>query len=506
MWLLEIPDGAQPIGYRFLVEKYQIETPAHYRWSYAGPKWEKRKVKIDNQYLSLHFYPRSFLLENDPFQHLEFALKHEGLNLLIIKKFFANIPQDKIVDYILSSPTGKYARKVWFLFEWLMDIRLPIDDIGRASYVPLIDPNAYYCALPRKSPRHRILNNLLGNSNFCPLIRKSTKLSSFEDFNLHDEITKLTSQFSPSLLTRAMRYLYTKETMASWEIECEKPDKNRQARFVALLEKGEKVGNLSKRMLIEIQKEIVDPRFFLNDYRDFQNYIGEEPALGEMIVHFIPPRPEDIEDLMDGLLACCLNMFSNNISAVIIATVLAFGFVFLHPFWDGNGRLHRFLIHYTLHKCGFSPKGIVFPVSAVMLRELAQYDSTLEYFSRPLLTLIRNYTINEKGEMTVDQETCDFYRFIDFTPIAEFLYWCIKQTVHTDFEKELYFLSQYDLIKQSLKKIVDMPDQLIDLFIKCVRQNDGSLSQRKRSSHFTMLTDEEILEMETVIQQVIQMK
>jgi hypothetical protein len=197
-------------------------------------------------------------------------------------------------------------------------------------------------------------------------------------------------------------------------------------------------------------------------------------------------------------------MFSSNISAVIIATVLAFGFVFLHPFWDGNGRLHRFLIHYTLHKCGFSPKGIVFPISAVILRELAEYDSILEYFSKPLLALINNYTINEKGELRVGQKTCDFYRFIDFTPIAEFLYWCIKQTVYTDFEKELHFLSQYDLIKKSLKNIVDMPEQLIDLFIKCVRQNEGSLSQRKRSSHFSMLTDKEISEMEIVIQRIVQ--
>jgi hypothetical protein len=106
--------------------------------------------------------------------------------------------------------------------------------------------------------------------------------------------------------------------------------------------------------------------------------------------------------------------------------------------------------------------------------------------------------------MTVSQKTCDFYRFIDFTPMAEFLYRSIKQTVYTDFEKELHFLSQYDLIKKSLKDIVDMPEQLIDLFIKCVRQNEGSLSERKRSSHFSMLTDKEISEMEAVMQRIAQ--
>ena len=49
-----------------------------------------------------------------------------------------------------------------------------------------------------------------------------------------------------------------------------------------------------------------------------------------------------------------------------------------------------------------------------------------------------------------------------------------------------------------------MPNQLIDLFIKCIRQNEDSLSQRKRLSYFSMLTDKEILEMEAVIQRIAQ--
>ena len=43
-------------------------------------------------------------------------------------------------------------------------------------------------------------------------------------------------------------------------------------------------------------------------------------------------------------------------------------FLFIH-FRDGNGRLHRFLIHYALSQCGFTLKEVVFPVSVVILRE-----------------------------------------------------------------------------------------------------------------------------------------
>jgi Fic family protein len=33
----------------------------------------------------------------------------------------------------------------------------------------------------------------------------------------------------------------------------------------------------------------------------------------------------------------------------------AFGFVFIHPFIDGNGRLHRYLLHEELSTLGFTP-------------------------------------------------------------------------------------------------------------------------------------------------------
>ncbi len=35
--------------------------------------------------------------------------------------------------------------------------------------------------------------------------------------------------------------------------------------------------------------------------------------------------------------------------------VVGFGFVFLHPFEDGNGRLHRYLIHHVLSARQFTP-------------------------------------------------------------------------------------------------------------------------------------------------------
>lgn len=499
MWELDIPSGAEPIGYRFLFERFNLHTLAHFRWSYVCQGWESKEFRYDDRNLELHLYPKSYQIGDDPLKNLEFALKHEGLSLIIIKAAFSAMDKRLIIDHILSSPTGKYTRKIWFLYEFLMDDSLPIEDLNRGTYVKLLDAKDYYCGQAKRSPRHRITNNLLGNALFCPLVRKSSRLVQFEELHLHEVASELTEQYDAEVLARATRYLYTRETMASWEIEREKPDKARIERFVSLLQRDYTSNELSKRFLVMIQKEIVDPRFLLENYRTFQNYVGEEPQLGELLVHYIAPKPQDLPSLMDGVILCAGQMFAANLDPVVAAAVLSFGFVFMHPFEDGNGRLHRFLIHYTLSKLGFTPKGLIFPVSAVMLREYKEYDAALEYFSRPLNELIKDYAMDEKGEMTVSQETADFYKYIDFTPLAEFLYRCVEKTIHTDLEKELDFLSRYDAIKRSIKEIVDMPDRQIDLFIRCVRQNNGTLSQRKRESLFGMLQDSEISQMEKVV-------
>ena len=57
--------------------------------------------------------------------------------------------------------------------------------------------------------------------------------------------------------------------------------------------------------------------------------------------------------------------------------------MFIHPFTDGNGRIHCYLIHQVLAERGFAPKGIVFPVSAVILERIDEDRQVLEAYSRP---------------------------------------------------------------------------------------------------------------------------
>ena len=39
-----------------------------------------------------------------------------------------------------ATPTGSYARCIWFLYEWLTGQRLALPDADKGTYVPAVDP------------------------------------------------------------------------------------------------------------------------------------------------------------------------------------------------------------------------------------------------------------------------------------------------------------------------------------------------------------------------------
>ena len=136
----------------------------------------------------------------------------------------------------------------------------------------------------------------------------------------------------------------------------------------------------------------------------------------------------------------------------------------------------------------------MFPVSATMLKNQILYDHSLEVFSNLLMRLIE-YDLDDDGRMTVSGETGRLYRYIDMTVQTEALYDFIMLTIEHELVEELDFLAGYDKTKKAIQEIVDMPDRLIDLFIKICLQNNGRLSAKKRESHFNFLSDDELAQM-----------
>ncbi len=489
--------GTKPTGYEALIVRYELDIiPNWHRSFVAGSGTHRIDTTADG---TEEVYPSKYWPGDSLGDHLEFALKYDGTNLAILASLFQVSPRQELLAYIKSKPNGKYARRLWFLYEFLTGTTLPLNDLKRGNYIDLLDLDRYYTVSPAQQVRRQMINNnLLGDNRFCPTIRRTDTLRGFEGDNLTARCKQVVSGYSPELLKRALRYLYTKETKSSFEIEHIQPNSTRTERFVAMLQLAEKKDFCEKSQLIDLQNRIVDPRFRDTDYRKVQSYVGESVAWQQEKVHYACPKPEDMESLMGGLIAAHARMDESDVSPVVHAAAVAYGFVFLHPFEDGNGRIHRFLIHNILARRDFTPEGMMFPVSASMLKNQAEYDASLEAFSRPLMPLVE-YSLDEDGRMTVHNDTSEWYAYIDMTPQAEALFSFIEQTIETELVKELSFLAKYDQTKKAIQEIVDMPDRQIDLFIRFCFQNNGRLSARKRDSHFDFLSDEEVARMEQAV-------
>jgi len=70
---------------------------------------------------------------------LTFALKWEGVELGILAKLFQAVKAEDIARIVSETPTGAYARRLWFLYEWLTGRELQVRDLGKVRAIPIVD-------------------------------------------------------------------------------------------------------------------------------------------------------------------------------------------------------------------------------------------------------------------------------------------------------------------------------------------------------------------------------
>jgi Fic family protein len=210
----------------------------------------------------------------------------------------------------------------------------------------------------------------------------------------------------------------------------------------------------------------------------------------------ISAKAEDLTILIEGLISTNNLLINSELNPVLAASIIAFGFVFIHPFEDGNGRIHRYLIHHMLAKKRFSDQGIVFPVSASILDHIDDYRIVLESYSRPLLDFIE-WDETDDHNVKVTNTTFDYYRFFDATKQAEFLFDCVMDTITNIIPKEIDYLTNFDEFRIFLEEEFEMPDKMISLLVGFLQQNNGVLSERAKEKEFLTLTNNEITKIET---------
>ena len=167
----------RPVGYSLLQQRHKIATLPHFVSSGVTERATRRSISEDGKQKEI--YPRPYWPGETDFDHLEFALKYEGLNLPLLRSLLPRLDAQELTKWIASKPTGAYARRIWFLFEELTSKRLDLPDLSQGNYVELADSDLYYTVRGDNHRRQRINFNLLGDLRFCFVIRRTEVLSSW---------------------------------------------------------------------------------------------------------------------------------------------------------------------------------------------------------------------------------------------------------------------------------------------------------------------------------------
>jgi hypothetical protein len=494
-----VPAGTKLLGWAALVQALGLEAPVR-QPSCVSDSHIRGSHRTENGW---RIFDKRYAPGNRFADQLSFSLRHEPIDLLILKRAFEAVPKRDIEEFVKSAPTGTLTRRAWFFYEQLTGKRLDIEDAPSVAAVVALDPKAYYTGSTTLSRRHRVRNNLLGSGEYCPVIRRTEKLEKFIEARLAQKAAKTIGQTGSHLIARAASFLLLADSRASFEIEGERPPRNRLERWGrAVLQAGK--NKLSLDELNRLHGVLIeDMRFIQAGLRPDGVFLGERDHNDDPLPEFIGARPDDLDSLMTGLLTANENMRESGLDAVLQATATAFGFVYVHPYQDGNGRVHRCLIHHVLAERGYTPPGMVFPVSSVMQDRIEDYGRTLKNHSGPLMDFIEWRPTPERN-VEVLNDTADLYRYFDCTEAAEFLYASVERTVVHDLPQEIDYLRRHDEAQRRIMEMVEMPDRLAQNLIMFMRQNNGTIPKRRRENEFAALTEDEAQKIEAIYRDVFE--
>ena len=114
-------------------------------YDYCGSESGSSIHRIDSRgSIIKEIYPLKYWPGEQPGDQLEFVLKYDGINIGILASLFEKMTEQDFPEYVRSKPTGKYARRLWFLYEFLTGKLLVLKDLKQGNYIDLFEPEKYY--------------------------------------------------------------------------------------------------------------------------------------------------------------------------------------------------------------------------------------------------------------------------------------------------------------------------------------------------------------------------
>ena len=427
--------------------------------------------------------------------HLTFHLKHEVPHLELLSQVFAKIDPRELTDWVADEPSGQYAKRAGFLYEFLTGQALEISAKIAGGYIDVMDGAKLVVASPKHSVpnrRWRVRDNLPGTRVFCPVIRKTADSVKAMGLDVPGLMNDLALEFGEELLMRSAVWMTLRESKSSFAIEGEADQSDRIQRFADVLSRRTGQGSwpLNQAALAQLQSEILGKRTTLQHFgiRQSPVFVGEVTSYQE-VVHYIAPPAEDVTEKLEGL-ATFLERTQGQ-SSVMRSAVAAFGFVYIHPLADGNGRVHRFLINDILRRDGAVKNPMILPVSSLITSDQTErhaYDRILVEISRPLMKSLAGlyefaptyitYPDGIRSNFTFhgNDSARHTWRFLDLTRHVTYLAQVLDRTIREDMREQSRYVRSHAQARTAIKDIVEMPDMQIDRIIRSAEANQGKLS------------------------------
>ncbi|MFT6993203.1 MAG: hypothetical protein ACJASL_005205 [Paraglaciecola sp.] len=493
----------QPLGYTFLMQRLDIELPSLGLELYQGKG--ARDVLKDYGHSKAKYLAANKTSEITIPNQLEMAIKHQGIRLPYIAMVFDKADPQELAQYIANKKTAVIRRAIWFLYEWYTGKKLDISDLVKVKYAHLLDSDFYFTKVSgNKCARTKIINNMLGNRQCCPTIRLTPEVKGL-DFNqavqqAEKKLKELNKLVNTDQIGRSLNYLYLKETKSSTEIEREDSRQNKTQRFFQILKSAGSIP-LSKQRLLTIQNQIVPTKSKDSDYRNEDIWVGENVnALGGKFenFHYIAPKKEHIPDMMQGLIDMHQSLSHEpDIPSMVHATAVSFMFVYFHPFSDGNGRTHRYLIHDIL-KSRSQENNFIVPISAAILNNMSDYDRVLETISKPVMAILQYEYLDDEKTIRIDNDIRHMYQFPDLTDHLIFLHKMMNTAFNDELVNEIFYVITFDQLKRTINDLFDVGEKQLSLLVNILLENGGKFSIRKRKYAEKFFSLSEIESMEEV--------
>jgi hypothetical protein len=486
-------ENPDPIGAAWLLDRYGLSLVMPL--ATVSRIGKRRTLRETSDGTTIETYPVAMRPDASLRGHLTFHLKHETPHLEMLTRLFAVSGPQEFVDWLASEPTGQYARRAGFLYEFLIGQKLPCDAAKAGSYVDALPTEKLVTATAEHAPlnhRWRIRDNLPGTRHFCPMIRKTSSVQEAMRLDVPELLRGLMTEFGDDLLIRSAVWLTLRENKSSFAIEGETERPDRIARFVNVLASrtGKDDWPLDEASLAGLQAEILGERTSLRQFglRQSPVFIGETARYQE-IMHYIAPPAEEVTPMLEGLRVFLERTTGQ--SPVMRAAVVSFGFVYIHPLADGNGRVHRFLINDSLRRDGAIQPPMILPVSARITdhpAERAAYDRTLDAVSRPLMrqlaglhefsAIATQYPDGIHSNLLFRGEALarPVWRNPDLSAHVVWLAQTLEHAIREDMREESRYLRNHLRARTAIKDIIEMPDAQIDRVIRSCQNNRGELS------------------------------